>query len=112
MNFDFLRQNFEAFLMMFVFSIMGGVAAYLRKVNDKKALFSISELIGEAVISATAGMTVGLLLIGHSPIPIVLAASSVAGHMGTRLIYALEAAIVAILKSRFGNPADDKKSVD
>ncbi len=102
MNWVFMKQNLEAFLMMAAFSILGGLAAYLRKVGDKKATFSLSELVGEAVISASAGLTVGLLLIDHTPIALTLAATSVAGHMGTRLIYALEAIVVAIIKSRTG----------
>lgn len=109
MNFVFLKQNLEAFLLMIVFSILGGIAAYMRKVGDKKATFSISELVGETVISASAGLTVGLILIDHTPVAITLAATSVAGHMGTRLIYALEATIIAIIRARTGLADEPKK---
>lgn len=108
MNWIFLKQNLEAFIFMLGFSILGGLASYLRKVSDKKASFSISELVGEAVISASAGLTVGLILIDHTPIAITLAATSVAGHMGTRLIYSLEAIITGLIKARFGETTERK----
>lgn len=104
MDFVFLKQNAEAFFLMLTFAVLGGASQYIRKVQAKAATFSISELVGETVISASAGLTAGLLLLDHVPLPMVLAASSVAGHMGTRFIFAAESWLTEKIQARFGKP--------
>lgn len=102
MNFEFLKANAEALILMATFSIMGGIAQYVRKVKAGKALFSLAELVGEIAISVSAGLTAGLLVMDHASMPMALAVASVAGHMGTRLIYALESALTSSIKARLG----------
>lgn len=87
---------------------MGGIARYARNVQARKALFSAAERVGECVISGGAGMTAGLLL-DHASMPMVLAASSIAGHMGTLLMFALESGISARLCAAVGPPPEDPK---
>lgn len=89
---------------MLLASVLGGAAQYLRKISAKKALFSIAELVGEAVISASAGLTAGLLVMEHAPIPVALAIASIAGHMGTRFMLAAENHISTRLRAATGEP--------
>ncbi|GLP98690.1 hypothetical protein GCM10007891_05440 [Methylophaga thalassica] len=77
---------------VFLLSIMGGVVSYIRKRRmGKIARFSITELVGEIVTSAFAGL-ITFFLCEAAKIPPMLAAAMIAvsGHMGSRLIFMLE----------------------
>lgn len=99
MSFEFLRANAEALLLMLLTSVLGGVATYVRKLLSKETAFSLFGLVCEAVISASAGVTAGLLVIDHASLGMTLAATSVAAHMGTRFFYVVEALLQARLKA-------------
>lgn len=103
MSFNFIKENFEAFVLMICFSLLGGIASYIKKINAKKALFSFSELVGETVISISAGLTCGLLLIDHATQPVVLACTSLSAHMGTKFFYMLEEVISNKIKKNIGD---------
>lgn len=77
---------------VFLLSIMGGVVSYIRKRRmGKIARFSITELVGEMVTSAFAGLLT-FFLCEAAKIPPMLAAAliGISGHMGSRLIFMLE----------------------
>lgn len=98
MSFEWLKANLEALVLMILFSIMGGAAQYIRKIQAKKALFSVTELIGEVVVSAFSGLLAGLALIDHASMPVTLMCVGVAAHMGTRFVYAIEAAVTSRIR--------------
>lgn len=107
MNWTFYKTNMEALVFMVAFSVLGGVASYISKIKKNKALFSLTELIGEIVVSISAGMLAGLFLIDHTSIAVTLAVTSLAAHMGTRFIYSIEGIVEQTIKKRLG--VEDKE---
>lgn len=73
-------------------SIMGGFAAFMRKLKDGSArVFNFVEFIGEVVTSAFAGLiTFYLCEASHLDRMLSAALVGIAGHMGSRAIYLLE----------------------
>jgi len=77
----------------------GGIANYARKLRDGIITrFSITELIGELVISGFTGlMTFYLCVAGEVQEPVSAVLVGISGHMGSRGIYLIE----NILKRRY-----------
>lgn len=84
-------------MVMATMGALGGIAQYVRKVQAGRR-WSVWDLIGEIVISVSAGTTAGLLVMDHASLPWALACASVAGHLGTRFIYAMSAAVIGRAK--------------
>jgi len=73
-------------------SCWGGLAGYLRKIRGGVvARFSVSELVGELVISGFVGVLT-FYLCEAADLNQVLAAAfvGISGHMGSRAVFALE----------------------
>lgn len=100
MRWQFFIDYGEALIVIAFASLLSGFAQFYLKVKAGVSRYSITELVGECVISGSAGMTVGLLLIDHVSQPVAIGASSVAAHMGTRAIYMLE----KFLSNKFNPP--------
>jgi len=80
-----------AYTSVIIIASWGGVSAYLIKIKRFDLRFSISELIGEIVISSFIGFTVALLLkSAGAPDGIIWGSAGLCGHMGSRAIYLLE----------------------
>lgn len=104
----FLRGNAEALGLMVLFAVLGGIAQYSVKIRARKAIFSMAELVGEMVISISAGTTTGLVALDHgASLPMVLAVTSAGGHMGARVFHLVDRVISAQLRKRFGLDVDE-----
>lgn len=81
-------------------SILGGTASFVRRVRNGEARYSnIVELVGELVVSAFAGLvTFFLCQSAHLDGALSAAFIAISGHMGTRIIFMFEAALL----KRFG----------
>lgn len=80
-------------------AVGGGIVSWLAKVRKGHTkIFNIVELIGECMISGFVGLGVFMLLAGFEyPLGVCAGAAGVCGHMGTRLLFAVELAIEARL---------------
>lgn len=78
--------------------------ARMKARNPRK--FSLLELVGELFTSGFVGVATFMILDGlEQPAGLCAAASGIAGHMGTRLLFALERAAEARLNALFGPPS-------
>jgi hypothetical protein len=84
-------------------SLLSAFAQFWIKLKKGEARFSFAEVIGESVVCMSAGITCGLLLMDHVSTPVMLGAVSVAAHMGTRFIYALDNALTRAIERRLGD---------
>lgn len=78
---------------VFMLAILGGVVNFMRKLQQGHArVFNLIEFVGEIVTSAFAGVLT-FWLCEHAQIsPLMTAAFvGVAGHMGSRTMFVLEA---------------------
>ena len=80
---------------MVALACFGGLANYIAKVKARLVPhFSITELVGELVISGFAGLiTFYLCQEAHISTNLTAAMVGMAGHMGSRAIFALEMAL-------------------
>lgn len=85
---------------MVALSLWGGTASYVRKVRmGMTPRFSLTELVGELVISGFSGIvTFYLCQYAEFPMPLTAAMVGISGHMGSRVFYLLE----QILQKRAG----------
>lgn len=90
------------YLWVFGLSAWGGLVSYSRKVKmGVTARFSLTELIGEIVTSAFAGVLTFWLCEAAGISPLLTAAFvGISGHMGSRLIFSLEQLAQEWLKRR------------
>lgn len=99
---SFLKQLFDSGLgyLWFVFlAAWGGTVNYITRRKTDKSPFSIVELVGEWVISGFSGLITAFICQEMAiPFMYTAAASGVAGHMGGRGIFLIE----AYLKKRIG----------
>lgn len=74
---------------------LGGLAAFLRRVREGHArAWNITELAGEILISALAGLITFYLCEWSAFSPLFTAALvGISGHMGSRAIFALEKSV-------------------
>lgn len=90
----FLIDNYPAvtYFTVLLLAFWGGVAGYAHKVKTGiTKRFSISELVGELVISGFVGIiTFYLCEYAHFPQPLTGACVGIAGHMGSRFIFLVE----------------------
>ena len=92
--------SWVAYLWVVILSIWGGVVSYVRKVQKGEVhKWSITELIGELVTSAFAGVLTFFICEWANLPPLLTAAFvGISGHMGSRGLFMLE----KYLKSKFG----------
>lgn len=95
-----LARHFEDVLLILCMGVLSGVAQFWINVRTRKQAFSLVMLLGEICISASATVICGMLLLDYVPLPLVLGVSGVAGHMGTRFIYAMEESFANRLRRR------------
>lgn len=96
-----LASNAVSYFAMTIFALWGGLANYIRRARAGEVQYRIIELIGELIVSAFAGLVTGMLLLEFGTSQVLsVALAGIGGHMGTRLIYALEAALSARLGAR------------
>lgn len=95
-----LARHFEDVLLILSMGVLSGVAQFWINLRSGKATFSAVMLVGEICISASATVICGMLLLDYVPLPVVLGVSGVAGHMGTRFIYAMEQSVTDRLRRR------------
>jgi len=90
-NFDWIRVSLP-YAWVLLLSIFGGIVNFMQKVRSGEiSRFSITELFGEMVTSAFAGVITFLLCKAADINELITAALvGVAGHMGSRLIFKLE----------------------
>ena len=83
------------YLWVLGLSIWGGIAGYIRRVRtDNKAHFSLAELVGEIVISGFVGiLTFYFCASANITGVLAYAFTGIAGHMGSRGLYFLEALV-------------------
>jgi hypothetical protein len=83
----------KTWLLVIVISSIGGFVNWINKYKTSAHL-NIMELVGEITTSASVGVTVFMLATanGYSMLMSVAAASA-AGHVATRLIYAVQTII-------------------
>lgn len=99
-NPDPFGYDLLTYLWVIVLSLWGGVVNFFRKMKAGKARpFNITELVGELMTSAFAGILTFYLCEAASFSPVLTAALvGVSGHMGSRAIFHLE----QIAESRLG----------
>lgn len=109
MNFEFPRL--PEYIAMTLFALWGGIAQFWRRLKKGEVKFRIVELVGELIISGFAGLCAGALLLeaGVSTVYAIVL-SGIGGHMGTRLIYTLEAMLSAALNR--GLPPSTRAGAD
>lgn len=92
---SFFKVIFDAGLgyIWFIFlAIWGGTVNYITRLKADKNPFSVIELIGEWVISGFSGLITAFICQEMAvPLMYTYAAAGIAGHMGGRGIYLLEA---------------------
>ncbi|CAB4202313.1 LydA-like holin [uncultured Caudovirales phage] len=88
----FLDYSFITIFWVSGLAIMGGIANYAKKVNDKIIKrFSLFELIGEVFISGFVGIITFLLCeSAHIDLKLTAALVGISGHMGSRAIFLIE----------------------
>lgn len=86
----------------------GAVNWYARVKQGHTKVFNFIELIGEIFVSGFVGLGVFMFLAGiEQPLGVCAAAAGVCGHMGTRLLFAVERAVEAKL-TKLGLTGEDK----
>jgi len=92
--------SWMAYLWVVILSIWGGVVSYVRKVQKGTIhKWSLTELLGELVVSSFAGMLTFLICEWANLPPLLTAAFvGISGHMGSRGIFLLE----KYFKDKFG----------
>jgi uncharacterized membrane protein (DUF4010 family) len=106
---DFIQAD-SIFTMAWVvvLSMLGGIAGYIRKLKQGMTKrFSVTELIGEMVVSAFVGI-VTFFLCKSSGFEETLTAAIVglSSHMGSRAIYIIE----VLVRKKIGINIDDRCS--
>ena len=90
----FLVDNYPVvtYFMVLFLAFWGGIAGYAHKLKTNLTKrFSISELVGELVISGFVGViTFYLCEYMRFPPPLTGACVGIAGHMGSRFIFLVE----------------------
>lgn len=91
--------SYSVWLLAACSAFAGGAINWWAKVKAGHArVFNVIELIGEIFTSGFVGMGVFMLLAGmDQPLGVCAAAAGIGGHMGTRLLFALERAVEAKL---------------
>jgi len=88
------------YLWVMALSLWGGISSNIRKIrNGSIERFSITELVGDIVISGGVGLLT-YFVCDHYAVEGMLSAVfvGISSHMGTRAIYAMEIAIAERLK--------------
>lgn len=82
---------------VFMLAILGGIVNFMRKLQQGHArVFNLIEFIGEIVTSAFAGVLTFWMCEHANISPLMTAAFvGVAGHMGSRTMFILEAYLTA-----------------
>lgn len=97
-----------AYAWFAIIAIWGGTSSYLSRIKKHKIPFSISELIGEWVISGFSGIITAYICLALKwDVFYIFAAAGIAGHAGGRAIGMME----NLLASRLGvtiKPEDDQ----
>ncbi len=79
------------FLTVMVLAIWGGLVNYLSKLRNAAKVFSWRELLLELLISAFAGLMIGLMLFSFNVnIYMCLALAGISGHAGGRTMFYLD----------------------
>ena len=90
-------------------AVGGGAVNWYAKVKRGHArAFNVVELLGEIFISGFVGLGVFMGLAGiDQPIGVCAAAAGIAGHMGTRLLFAMERAVERRLDKALSGESDE-----
>ena len=106
--FNFNADTVFTFLWVCALSMWGGVAGYIRKLRQGLTKgFSITELLGEIVVSSFVGIiTFFLCQTSHLDQTITAALVGLSGHMGSRAIYLIE----LFVRKKLGVTVDDRCS--
>lgn len=93
------------YVWVLVISMLGGMAAFFRKVRDGKARpFNIPEFVGELFISAFAGVVTFWFCSWAGMNEWLTAAFvGISGHMGSRALFVSEGPLERFLGRIFGN---------
>jgi len=88
---DPLSYSMITYVWVFGISLLGGIAGYIRKIKTGHCRFSVSELIGELVISGFVGVLTFFMCESAQMQPVLSAAFiGISGHMGSRAILIFE----------------------
>jgi LydA holin phage, holin superfamily III len=93
----------STWLLAFCMSVAGGLVNWFSRLKQGKTRpFNIVELFGEIFISAAIGVGTFMVLDAYGfAIGVCAGASGVAGHMGTRLLFAIEKIFESSIPSFF-----------
>jgi hypothetical protein len=91
---DPLTYDLITYAWVVLLSVWGGVAGYVRKLrNGQITRFSITEIIGDVVVSAFVGVMTFFVCESADIPPMISAAFiGISAHMGSRAIFLFESA--------------------
>ncbi|WP_201353804.1 phage holin family protein [Hydrogenimonas urashimensis] len=90
---------FVTYLWVLALSLWGGIASNIRKVRNGTVRFSISELVGDVVISGFIGLLTYFICEYYEVATMLTAVFvGISGHMGTKAIFAMETFITKRLR--------------
>lgn len=100
--------SLATYIIMLVLAAWGGVAHFMRRLRmDKNAKFSIIELVGEITISCFAGIMVLFICEAMQVDRLWTAAlCGLSGHMSSRVLFKLDAALGKLLDKYIGRYTD------
>ena len=98
---DPLNWTLATWILALAMPLAGGVVNWYARVKSGHArVFNFIELLGEVFTSGFVGLAVFMTLASwEQPAGLCAAAAGVSGHMATRLLFSIERAIEAKLKS-------------
>lgn len=98
---DLLNASMQ-YIGFVVVALLGGTANYIGQIKNKKRIFSIVELVGEWFISGFSALMIALLCEEYNySWHLTVVACGIAGHMGGRLTFILEAAAARYMRKKF-----------
>jgi len=84
-------SEYAAVVWFVILAMLGGTANYTSKIKERGVTFSITEWLGELVISGFAGlMTYYICISLNVGTAMTAAACGICGHMGGRAIFLIE----------------------
>lgn len=89
---DPLNYSMLTYAWVFLLSLWGGIAGYIRKLKTGAIMrFSLSEIVGDVVVSGFVGMLTFFICESAGLPPLTSAACiGVSAHMGSRALFMLE----------------------
>lgn len=88
---EFISSTVTPYAWVLLLSFWGGMAGYIGKIKQGHCRFSVSELVGEVVISGFVGIITYLICQSSGIDPLLSAALvGISAHMGSQAIFMME----------------------